>query len=1681
MRLTFKEKDLIKGFSLEFNTSTSVVRCIDQKLTLVNNNTIDVWCSLNALIQEVNIIGEGVRTLCSIYVSGGRNVALKQPTHQTSTYDNEKGETLNSLSLNAVDGNVNGKFTDGSCSHTNKSDPSPTWTVTFNVTFSINKFVLYNRGNTENSDNQDNLNKERLKHFILKAFGENSAELFNYTDKSIKAKKIYTVNQLILDRVANVSITATTEYAGVYLTLCEVEIFGDCPDGWRGLKCEQECNKEDNFCNRICFGASDPPDCNTNCTVGMWGLNCSNNCTERCKGYNCDKINGLCRSGCNGYSDPPYCSQACNIHQWGLNCSQTCSKTCQNRTCNITTGKCLLECLPGFLGDMCDKVNMLFSALQKEGDNTNISVIVGPIAAGALLVCLIVLGVIIWRRRRGVARKKDTVSERTNVYEHTLEHVSVKEDIHGKDNDKYHSEAKDNLSGLDGGYYNAFEVKQETSILVSDFNEFMKSHQKPFFTEQFEGFNNKVEFIASQGPNLIILNDFVRMLWEQKVAIVVMLTNLIEEGKMKCEKYWPDEGKNNFGDIKMRLVTTFTYSDYTIRKLELVKKNEDTHHLVHYQFHAWPDKSVPVSTWSLVDFAFTVSDNHSSGITVVHCSAGVGRTGTFIALLNILAQAKATGKMNFLQTVTKLRQDRVFMVQTSAQYEFLHKVTQASLLCIDTPVDEMTSGPHSGNKMRRDNRIEVEFKNLCAVCSVVNKEEHLDEDNGDNVYQNTQKISLEDKNRFPSISPSVRFRPYLNTSHDITEDYINAVIIQGVKQRDQYFLTQLPMSKTVDDFWRLVTQYKINVIVAFEMDDFNKDKTVAKFLPSQSEKDFETPLFKLSCDTQRSKSTLFWDEQRLTVTCKHEIYSERHDVISLQASFKDLTATKWLSLMKHVKKCYAPDGNVVYLCKNGAEFSGLASTLSMMLERMDSETKVSVPLVVGSMKLIRPEVIASVEQYKLIYEFLSHLGYAEIRVADRWPRLNLYIACKMQPVNLVAHKDNWLMDENDSTCNEENSNEVSSKLKAENYFTWMRLTFKEKVSINGFSLEFNTSTLNVRCIDQKMSLINNNTIDVRCSLNALIQEVNIIGEGVRTLCSVYVSGENADRQDKVNQVRLQGFILRAFGLNSTELFDYKDTNCTIGLWGLNCTNNCTEGCKGSNCDNINGLCRSGCNGYSDPPHCFQGPNSTNLNDFVRMLWEQKAETVVMLTNLIEEGKIKCEKYWPDEEETNFGDIKMRLVNTFTYSDYSIRKLELIKKNEDTHHLVHYQFHAWPDKSVPISTWSLVDFVFTVSDNHSSGITVVHCSDGEGRTGIFIALLNILAQAMATGKMNFSQTVAKLRQDRVFMVQTSAQYEFLHKVTQASLLCMDTPVDEMTSGPHSGSKMRRDNRIEEEFKNLCAVSSVINKEEQLDEDNGDNVYQNTQKISLEDKNRFPSISPSVRFRPYLNTSNDITEDYINAVIIQGVKQRDQYFLTQLPMSKTVDDFWRLVTQYKIKVIVAFEMDDFNKDKTVAKFLPSQSEKDFETPLFKLSCDTQRSKSTLLWDEQRLTVTCKHEIYSERHDVISLHASFKDLTATKWLSLVKHVKKCYAPDGKVVYLCKNGSEFSGLASTLSMMLERMDSEMKVSVPLVVGSMKLIRPEVIASVEQYKLIYEVLSLRTETSNQYTNIGDRFLKETL
>uniref|UniRef100_A0A8B9HNS7 protein-tyrosine-phosphatase n=1 Tax=Astyanax mexicanus TaxID=7994 RepID=A0A8B9HNS7_ASTMX len=192
-----------------------------------------------------------------------------------------------------------------------------------------------------------------------------------------------------------------------------------------------------------------------------------------------------------------------------------------------------------------------------------------------------------------------------------------------------------------------------------------------------QGYNSKKEYIAAQGPLPATVNEFWRMIWEKHVHTIVMLTRCNEQGRVKCEKYWPSQSKmyNNLGVTNTSEIPLedWTISDFTIKNV----KTAETRQVRHFHFTAWPDHGVPETTEVLINFRHLVRehmDQYSrNSPTVVHCSAGVGRTGTFIALDHLIFQIERDSMVDIFGIVYDMRMHRTLMVQTEDQYVFLNQ------------------------------------------------------------------------------------------------------------------------------------------------------------------------------------------------------------------------------------------------------------------------------------------------------------------------------------------------------------------------------------------------------------------------------------------------------------------------------------------------------------------------------------------------------------------------------------------------------------------------------------------------------------------------------------------------------------------------------------------------------------------------------------------------------------------------------------------------------------------------------------------------------------------------------------------------------------------------------------------------------------------------------------------------
>ncbi|CAI5777925.1 tyrosinenon-receptorprotein phosphatase non-receptor type 7 isoform X1 [Podarcis lilfordi] len=180
-------------------------------------------------------------------------------------------------------------------------------------------------------------------------------------------------------------------------------------------------------------------------------------------------------------------------------------------------------------------------------------------------------------------------------------------------------------------------------------------------------------YIATQGPMLNTVNDFWTMVWQEGAPLIVMLTKL-KEAKEKCVCYWP-ETEATYGPFIIRMQGICECEEYTIRDFGL-QLNDECRTVKHIVFSSWPDQKTPESAKTFLHLVLEVEKilqaTESRGPVVVHCSAGIGRTGCFIATQIGCQQLKNKGEVDILGIVCQLRIDRGGMIQTSEQYQFLH-------------------------------------------------------------------------------------------------------------------------------------------------------------------------------------------------------------------------------------------------------------------------------------------------------------------------------------------------------------------------------------------------------------------------------------------------------------------------------------------------------------------------------------------------------------------------------------------------------------------------------------------------------------------------------------------------------------------------------------------------------------------------------------------------------------------------------------------------------------------------------------------------------------------------------------------------------------------------------------------------------------------------------------------------
>ncbi|XP_041086562.1 receptor-type tyrosine-protein phosphatase S-like isoform X13 [Polyodon spathula] len=489
-----------------------------------------------------------------------------------------------------------------------------------------------------------------------------------------------------------------------------------------------------------------------------------------------------------------------------------------------------------------------------------------------------------------------------------------------------------------------------------------------------DGYRKQNAYIATQGPLPETFGDFWRMLWEQRAATVVMMTKLEEKSRIKCDQYWPGRGTETYGMTQVTLLDTTELATFCVRTFSLHKNgSSEKREVRQFQFTAWPDHGVPEYPTPFLAFLRRVKTCNppDAGPIIVHCSAGVGRTGCFIVIDAMLERIKHEKTVDIYGHVTLMRSQRNYMVQTEDQYSFIHDSLLEAVACGNTEVaarslytyiqklSQIETGEHVTG-------MELEFKRLA------NSKAHTSRFISANLPCNKFK------NRLVNIMPYETTRVCLQPIRGVEgSDYINASFIDGYRQQKAYIATQGPLAETTEDFWRMLWENNSTIVVMLtKLREMGREKCHQYWPAERSARyqyfvvdpmaEYNMPQYIL----REFKVTDARDGQSRTVRQFQFTDWPEQGVPKSGEGFID-----FIGQVHKTKEQFGQDGPISVHCSAGVGRTGVFITLSIVLERMRYEGVVDIFQTVKMLRTQRPAMVQTEDEYQFCYQAgLEYLG-----------------------------------------------------------------------------------------------------------------------------------------------------------------------------------------------------------------------------------------------------------------------------------------------------------------------------------------------------------------------------------------------------------------------------------------------------------------------------------------------------------------------------------------------------------------------------------------------------------------------------------------------------------------------------------------------------------------------------------
>ncbi|NXN23200.1 PTPRV phosphatase, partial [Nycticryphes semicollaris] len=608
----------------------------------------------------------------------------------------------------------------------------------------------------------------------------------------------------------------------------------------------------------------------------------------------------------------------------------------------------------------------MFSAAESSADATPFSMpIITGIIVGFLLTLAAILALVYWRQLRAKRTNKSSLPQEMVTY--SLRNIHRPVPIQ---NFKQYYEMK--TANANHAFFQEFEELKEVgkeqpkveAELPANVSKNRYPHVLPYDHSRVKlsqlgedphsvyinanfmpGYTSQQEFIATQGPLKKTIEDFWRLVWEQNVCNIIMLTVCMENGRVLCDHYWPSESAPvSYGHICVHLLSQSSSEEWTMREFKVWHGGlRAERHVSHLHYTAWPDHGIPESTTSIMTFRELVRERIQStkdaGPTVVHCSAGVGRTGTFIALDRLLQQMKQEKVVDTFGVVYNLRMNRYLMIQTLCQYIFLHscildKILEEPVLGLSgsersCPIPLKSFAQHYAQKAAKSNvgflREYEAVKEEASSATPSSGNQQIHPSSSILPYDRSRvKFSLLDQGPFSGLLQVWR--------------------VPGCSSSREYLAVQGPDKLTMEDFWTLVWEQDVHTILTL-LPWQEKGEVPSEVCWPLEGDSLCTKTLTIQCDTEKLVSG--W--RCIQLKMKHEKKAKERQVqqflYTVWSSKKKPDVQSLVEFLTAVKRCMPHRkraGPLLLHCSSGMSQMGTLISLDCLLHQMKAERIVDV-------------------------------------------------------------------------------------------------------------------------------------------------------------------------------------------------------------------------------------------------------------------------------------------------------------------------------------------------------------------------------------------------------------------------------------------------------------------------------------------------------------------------------------------------------------------------------------------------------------------------------------------------------------------------------------------------------------------------------------------------------------------